>query len=471
MFVFPSVWPSKFTSSAKMGRELVCEKMNNMAKAAEFGELIVALLKAPHWFTTEFKEFFKVGPLDGATIQAKRLLHFAYDITNGAMSLKRIECALDMAKRHIGPGYDAAAMSLDQISLAFNAEKYFASTYDAGSCAEAAAVAHSTETAEISFFDTTAYHVDAFGRLLRVAVNTVCCIQRLHLGILKDQKTMNHAMLPKFTRTFSAKKKKIKSSERDEVWRNYIFDIAACWMVIHRFYASCKNEDPNEMIHALHKARIWSLTTGLAGSSSQLKVLEKHQSANLDKITKIGLFLHATLLRLWPIGLKALHTKGHGSACAVKRTIARISASVFVKSGEETKTDVPECGTATIVDNHWTFTMLQNAQLGIYDGHFGSRVEDLNHSVYAGALSEAITRTTSHLWAASVNYQVWQPLQAGLPELDEIEARIMPELVNEPLTLDELHEQGLVFRRSYFKNRESEENEEIDTIVSSLNLK
>jgi hypothetical protein len=488
MFVFPIVWPSTFKPVMGQGRDLVRLSLDNMACDPLFGSLMVALLKSPQWLTKEFKEFFKVSALDASVVQAKRLLHFAYDLSNGHMNKKRIAAALSLARKYTshddnaydfehfagsadgpdGPNGTHKSLTLAQMLLAFDAEKFFSDTYDSDDLGGAAAVAHALEGPSTSFFDTTSYNVDAFGRLLRVAVITVCCIQRLHLNVLKNQRTMNHAMLPKFTRTYTIKKKKIKATDYDEIWRNYVFDIAACWMVIQRFFASCQNEDPKEMIHALHKARIWSLTTGVAGSSNQMRMIEKHQVDTLDKISQLGLFLHQTLLRLWPIGLQALHTKGHGSASAVKRAIARISACVFVRSSEESKSDMPDCGTATIVDNHWTFTMLQNSQLGIYDGHFGSRVEDLNHSVYAGALSDAITRTTSHLWAACVSHQVWNQLDAGLPEVAEMDERIMPLLKAQDITLADLNEQGIAFRKSFFKNREAEENAEIDSIVSRV---
>jgi hypothetical protein len=458
-----------------------------MANTQAFGSLMVALLESPYWLTKEFREHFKItNTVDAAVVQGKRILHFAYDLSNGRISKNRIAWNLSLAKAHALKSSatssfdfhhfagsldqsDQMSVTLSQVLLAFDAETHFSGTYDIDSCASAAAVSHASEDVLVSFFDTPAYNVDAFGRLLRVAVNTVCCIQRLHLVILKNQKTMNHAMLPKFTRTYSVKKKKLRASDYDEIWRNYVFDIAASWMVIQRFYASCQNGNQKEMIHALHKSRIWSLTTGIAGSSVQMKMIEKHQISTLDKIARLGLFLHDILLRLWPIGLNALHTKSNGSTKAVERAIGRISASVFVRSTEDVKTDVPECGTATIVDNYWTYTMLRNSQLGIMDGHIGSRVEDLNHSVYAGALSDAITRTTSHLWAAAVSHQVWTQLDVGLPELAEIDERMMPLLDQNDLTLEDLNQQGLSFRRSFFKNREKEENDEIEGIISRVN--
>jgi len=507
MFVFPTVWPCAYKPVVASGRHVVRQSLDNMTSSPLFGSLLVSLLQHHEWLTSEFKDFFKTPKaFDASVVQAKRLLHFAYDLSNGRIHKKRIAAALSMARNHalndglsfdfehfagstaVGSEPDALvadapvadalvadfaaadekSLTLSQMLIAFDAEKYFADTYDASECAAAAAVAHALEEPTKSFFETTSYNVDAFGRLLRVAIITVCCIQRLHLDVLKNQTTMNHAMLPKFTRTYTIKKKKIRASDYDEIWRNYVFDIAACWMIIQRFYSSCQHEDPKEMVHALHKARIWSLTTGVAGSAAQMKMIEKRQGPTLQKISQLGLFLHQTLLRLWPIGLQALNTKGHGSATAVKRAIGRISASVFVRSLDEAKTDVAECGTATIVDNHWTYTMLQSSQLGIYPGHFGSQVEDLNHSVYAGALSDAITKTTSHLWAACVSHQVWKQLDAGLPEVAEIDLRMMPLMSTQDITLEELHEEGLAFRRTFFKNRENEENEEIESIISRV---
>lgn len=489
-FVMPLVWPSTYKSTNASGRDMIRVGLDSMSNSPQFMPLVCALLSEHSWLTPEFREHFKViCNFDAAVLQAKRLLHFVYDITNGNILKWRIACALSAARNFsansdglfdfehfagseihssISEMPSVKSITCSQALLAFHAEKFFACEYDSTGLAAAAQVAHAGEKTDVEFFDTTSYNVDAFGRLLRVAVITVCAIQRLHIEVLKTQKTMKHSMVPKFTRSFTSKKKKLKASDHEELWRNYIFDIAASWMVIQRLYIACRNESSNEMMHGLHKARIWSFTTGIAGSSKQLMALEKNPL--LQKISTIGVFLHEVLLRLWPIGLYALNTKGHGSTAAVKRAIGRISASVFVRSDEDSKTDMAECGTSTILDNHWTYTMLQNSQLGITDGHFGSRVEDLNHSVYAGALSDAITKTTSHLWAASVSHQVWAPLSAGLPELSEINERFWPALGGMDFTLEDLETQGHAFRRTFLKNRIEEENEEIDTIVSSLDV-
>ena len=478
----PNVWPG-----AKATKSIV-NALDLMSSHGPFMDLVKALLLVHRlWLSDSFKAHFKDHelPCFGAAVAfAKRLLHVTYNLATGFIMKSKIADGLNGALG-LDETFDFYArgrngISLDQVLLVSDFELQAKRAFDDGP-ALAAYEAHISEGPEASFYDTTAFHVDAFGRLLRTAVCATASLQRVHLDILKHQKSMPK-MKPDFRRTMGPAKsakgvtaKIAKAARIEEIWRNYLFDIAASWMLLARLHEAITTDEPKKLIHALHKARMWSLTTGLAGSAANLKTLEPANGAlnqSIGLIESVGLVLHSVYLQLWAHGLPVLNAKA-SSELAVKRSIGRISASVFVRS-TETKTDMPDCGTGTIQDNHWTLTMLTDAGIGIANGPhglIGTKAEDLNTSVFAGCISAAITKSTAHLWAAVVSLQVWLgQLDEGLPAYEAIKDSVGLFLKNNnwTLSLGDLDGLGQDFRKAFTKNRAQDANDEIDSILQKM---
>jgi len=342
-----------------------------------------------------------------------------------------------------------------------------------------AAKAHETEEpSTLHFVQSTAYAMDSFGFLLRTAACVTGAIQSTHNELLK----VSARCVPT---AFKGFKRVEKPAGPDDTWRNYQFDIAAMWMTVASLVDALKkgpDVGANALVHALQKARIWSLCTGLAGSASALAQLEAYVGPEgpriLSKVATLGRVLHSVYLRLWDIGFKCLNVKNHGSVAAQKRAIERMCSYAFVSSASA-KSDVPDCGTATLVDNG-PMSSLTAEQVGLVST-FGAREcpclgalnSDLNFSVFVGLLAPALTQTKAHLWAAVISDKVWVgQMDQGLPKHSDIE-RIMQWLYGTwtttwVLTLSDMQLETKAFKKAYWRNQQSAQDEEIESILASM---
>lgn len=502
-FVMPLKWPV----SAKTSK--VSDRLDSMVKCPEGTQMILALMSDPFWYKdlgpfcatgANAAKAFSVAANDDfknmgllfwtSVIVCKQLLHYVYD-ANGLMIKKRIADALSM----FGPftmfeSYAGSCPEVDSYGNQMTFDKsitvwqglqaFMAHDY----CIEdkwafaAGAEAASTSYSDTDFWSSSSCTIDTFCHLTRCALATTGAIQRLHLQVLTSSKTRPLGFLG-FTRnngpSASVSGKALKSHIR-EIWRNYLFDVSAMWMVVQRLSKAFAERDSNAVFHALHKARLWSLTTGLAGSSSNLMRLEHDTRAYepLSKVHECSLVLHGLYTRLFSMCLKALDKNAYGSKAALARAVERMASGSFV-AGDTMVSDLPDCGTACLLDNHWSFTMLRPEQMGLVsdDGKaslLGSVEQDLNHSVYVGLLCTALTQSEPHLWACVTEPKAWaNNLDRGLPTEPQIE-RILEwqSSCSWALTFEDLKALRQDFKKKHLQTMKTIEAAEIDEIMHSL---
>jgi hypothetical protein len=361
---------------------------------------------------------------------------------------------------------------------------------------DAAADAASGASAAVpDFMSQSSYYIDVFGHLMRTTLATTGCIQRLHLNVLMKAKTKPKSFLGFSRNNGPSKTEKNVAKHATEIWRNYLFDMACIWMVVQRLANAFNSLDSNAVVHALHKAHLWTLTTGLAGSSANLMRLETHQKDSIEKVHQASLVLHWLYERLWANcmpTMSSLSAKAQGSKLAHLRSLERLAAGSFVNSHDTTLNDIPDCGTATLLDNHWSMTMLTTDQIGLVSdgaaagavqGHgaaasssvvpaalLGSYESDLNHSIYIGLICGPLTQSEPHLWASVTEPKAWSNnLDRGLPSESQIE-RILQwqSTCSWALTLDDLQQARAEFKKQHLKTLKKLETEEIDEIMQGL---
>lgn len=431
------------------------------------------------------------GPADPVAVENDDFEHFSGSLDHdGATSITVWQALRAMVLERVMVAYDEA------VGAGPNGDQW-----------PAASVAHSLDAAEQqSFLDTGAYYTDLTGRLLRSAACITAAIQRVHIDVLKHQTSMPE-MAPGFKRSCAAASAKpdedakaavkgpkaakvaakaakcsakaAAKTAKEPIWRSYIFDLAAMWMTLKNVFLAVTRSDARAMIHVLGQSRLWSITTGLAGSTAAVSALEPRQIERFALIGRLAAALHSIYLRLWTAGMMLLNVKVQGSQMAIKRALARVSNSVFIRADEDIKCDSPNCGTATLLDNHWTFTALTNEQAGLATDIVvgpGAERPDLHHSFYAGHIAMAITQSSPHMWAAMTKYSLWfsDNLISGLPEYSDITARYdwwsRPEVNGWTLDLNGLQHVYVDYKQTYWRGREAEEAAEIDAIMAKVGL-
>ena len=521
-FVMPLKWPVGLSGNAGA----TAERLDSMLQTSQGTRMILALMSdSAVWYPelgpfcataaeaakksaqANNDDFKNLGLLFWTSvIVCKQLLHYAYD-SNGSMIKQRIVDGLNMYSRDSHSSFEtyagscpevdsfgnqmtlAKSVTLWQTLSAFMAHDYciekkwhFAAA-DAAAAAAAASATDATDATTQDFWASSSCTIDTFAHLTRCALATTGAIQRLHLDVLVRSKTRPLGFLgftrnngPADTVSFKALKNHIT-----EIWRNYLFDISAMWMVVQRLSKAFASRDSNAVFHALHKARLWSLTTGLAGSSSNLMRLENGTRAYepLCKVHDCSLVLHWLYTRLFGMSMKALDKNAYGSKAALARAVERMASGSFV-AGDTMISDVPDCGTACLLDNHWAYTMLKPEQMGLVSdcatdcathcGLLGSVETDLNHSVYVGLLCTALTQSEPHLWACVTEPKAWaNNLDRGLPTEPQIE-RILQwqRTCSWALTFEDLKAMRQDFKKKHLQTLKNLQAAEIDEIMESL---
>lgn len=471
-FVMPCVWP--VTTKEPSTRAA----LDIMASHSQFVEMTFALYSDLTWLTEDLLQAYSkaldAAPKDfsrefyASCICAKQVLHYCYDRITGALLKQRVADGMAHGQclslygvpatyegdwiQYAGSRWRDDEMSvtvwqaLDSLSgnEAAWAHQEWSSTVKAmesvGPSEEADANAQAAKSK--SFYD-----LDIFSSLLRTAVCMCACTMRMHLGILHDAHSAPEDFLgfhrtpvgqPAMVQHLNGGKKSKKGFVREKptqtAWRNYLFDIAVLWTLVLRFRNAILDNDPNAMMHACFKARMWAIATGLAASADALKPVERHLKNRLDRVSQTACAIQWIFSQLHTYALSILHTSVWGSKLGVQRAIFRIGAAVFASVYEDSKDilpDVPEVGTATLADNLWCYSWIRPIHLGLQspEGHLaiGCEVADLSVSAYMGLLAPNIVKSDGHLWASVSSWKVWVGhMDQGLPSQQQVEEKLFP---------------------------------------------
>lgn len=500
------------------------EAIDYMATQSLFICLLTALLSDPFWYTSE-----KVGstlrllkPFDAAVVLGKIILNTVYKL-DGNLNKKFLLTNLNVHINDFGDGLriDKTGFDFDFFAgsrlpdanqfdcmksvtvwqcvralvtenilkyLEPNEKQFSDIDYDCFSVADA-------QMPQQSLIEMPIFHMDSLAKLLRSSMCVTGLIQRLHIAFMLETGSLAPKKYSGFTRSVDGlnsigvkgkQQPKMGSAKCDQVWQNYLFDVAAMWMVSRRFHEAVTPELKNskmcstfkrDLVHASAKARLWSLTTGLSGSSRMLCTILKQHSLNTNLITQISEaanVLHWLYLRIWAHLLPALQETGFNGPLGLMRAVSRLSSQVFVKSDESIKVDKPDCGTATLVDNSWSFTMIGPEAIGLVTPNaslIGCAPTDLNYSFYIGFVSVAVTQSTEHLWVSVRHPQSWiGQLDQGLPPLKCMrELDLFIKEASWCYNYDDLNDEYTSFRKSHWRNHESEQQKDIDSIMSKIN--
>ena len=325
------------------------------------------------------------------------------------------------------------------------------------------------------FQNSTAYVTDSFCYLLRSTICVTGSIQRLHntfLDLAENSPTR-----------FTGFARKSHLTAKEEIWYNYYFDLGAMWMLLKHFNIALRTIDANLLIHALDKAKKWTLSGGLLQSTAGLMRFEKKACFVLQKIHKVAGLLHSMYLRLWPLGLQLLNLKLHaGNKSSRDWTFGYISANVFLcNPSAKIKMDLPNCGTAVLVDLYDNLSILRPKDLGLsVERPDGSTVElfcdsalDHKYCVFIGFLAITLTQTEVHLWSAVSDTRPWTTLDGldkGLPTLDEIDSHALAYIQNKPdvFTYTDLKKESKAYRHTILKTKEDQKRKEIEELLKNL---
>ena len=469
----PLTWPTKGPTVGLSAKATIGHSLDVMAESPKFIELVSCLLSDPFWL----KEF-KVGAFKAAVILSKMILHHVYDLSSGNIMKRTISDALQHENiEHKDFDYYAGSRINQDGAMSINAWQALAVLYAAEPAAEpelelTEPIAEPTaEPASeepmaviaepIEFFDTTAYHEDAFALLLRGAMTMTGYIQKLHIQFMKQVDSVVPKGFLGFERT--------NAKRQIDIWRNYFFDIGAMWIIARRFHESLtpladSKPSSNAIARALGKARMWSYTTGLAGSIQSLKSLVKVP----PELLQAALALHWMYIRLWN-HMSVISAHKYSSSTAHLKAISRISSKVYIKSDTDIKNDVPEIGSGplgpTLLEP--VYSNLKPEQLGLaWNSASLAEPGDIKYSFYVGFLSVAITQSTAYLWAAVRHYEAWENnLDEGLPKESMVQKWSEAPWA---LSIDELKSMSHDFRKKYTQAEEQREKEEIDNIMKTL---
>jgi hypothetical protein len=517
-FVMPLTWPRE---------GLGPEAIDFMSKQKSFILIVIALLSDPFWYSSAL---ILLKPFDAAVVLGKIVLNTFYSL-NGCFNSRLLTENLnytffeDSSFKLNNFRYEHFAGSRLDSDVTLSGSRGTIRSVNLWQCLRALVIQNirafrdtlepvtpvtqrfndydfesfsSITEVQTCLTELPIYHMDSFASLLRCAMCTTGLLQRLHISLMLANGSLAPSKYSSFTRSvegltaiFCSKKPKVPkfgSAKGDQIWNNYLFDMAAMWMVARRFHEAVTPDISEEhsgisdsfkrdLVHAAGKARLWSLTTGLSGSSNMLSKTLKHHSldtSTIDRITKCANVLHWLYLRIWSHLLPALVESGYGGPIGLKRAVSRLSSQVFVKSDESLKPDVPDCGTATLVDNSWSHTMLGPEHLGLVglNGQmlFGTRPQDLNHSFYVGFVSVAVTQSTQHLWVSVRHPQSWiGQIDHGLPP--EAAYTLVSDWADGSpwsYTLEDLDDEYTFFRKSHWRNHADEQQKDIDNIMSKI---
>jgi len=499
-----------------------------MASQSLFICLIIALLSDPFWYTSEKPDstLRQLKPFDAAVVVGKIILNTVYNL-RGELNTKFLLSNLNVRINDFGEGLriDRTSLSIDFFTGSrlpdqpnFGAQK----SVTIWQCIRAIVTSNilsflekdgkklennfSEEDYESfqvpsdampkTLIDMPIFHMESLAKLLRSAMCVTGLIQRMHISFMLTNGRLAPPKYSGFTRSMDGlggigvkgrAQPKMGSPKCNQIWTNYLFDIAAMWMVARRFHEAVTPDlrengqmfstFKRDLVHAGGKARLWSLTTGLSGSARTLAMSLKYHSLDVTLINQIGVaanVLHWLYLRIWNHLLPALQESGYNGELGLMRAVARLSSQVFVKSDETIKVDKPDCGTATLIDNSWTFTMLGPETLGLVgtsgSSLIGTAPEDLNYSFYVGFVSVAVTQSTEHLWVSVRHPQSWVgQIDHGLPLLKSFDdlQKFCDDASWCP-TYEDLNEEYTLFRKSHWRNHEAEQQRDIDAILSRM---
>jgi len=477
----PHTWPKV------LNKKDIKDCLDYMAETPIFLDLCIALMSDPFWYC----QYMTFGALDASIILAKQILHSTYEF-DGSMKKDLVfflNYSVGPNDMPLQPGDERYAQNHDikhfygsrldgiyslnvwqciQILIKRSIYKFDLECASRFAASDIEAF-HSIAEDSQEFINTNAFHFDALGFILRSAMCITNLIQKLHLEFMVHH---GNTAPPKFTGFKRCTEglnlnSKLKDSKKNQIWSNYLFDVAAMWMIVRRFHESLMDSDSKDFVHSCGKARLWSLTTGLAESAKYMTLISN--SDIMQKIMNCATALHFLYLRLWQHALPAM--QNHKSVLCLQRCMARLSSQVFLKSDETIKIDFPDCGTGALLDNSFQHTFINPEYLGlVYENNaiFGILPEDLHYSFFTGFISAAVTQSTEHLWVSVRHPQSWiGQIDQGLASTDNY-LKIEKWIQCSWCYYDILQDQYREFRKSHYKNHEKMQNEEIESILKNI---
>jgi hypothetical protein len=400
---------------------------------------------------------------------AKRVVHYAYDMFTGHMLVGRISDDLEKAEALWSYQSESEGITFVDLFMAMMAADSSNATADHYEMDLAAKKVHA-ESDSAESWTSVVVNADILSTLLRTAACLSGCIMQLNLEVV----TRATRMPPKFTGFVRNPDKKGHQHTVHVAWNNYLFDLAAMWMLIARFREAFRAVDVNGVHHAVHKAHLWSVTGALASSAEGLKRFEPHVSSVLDDIVKCACMMHWCYLRSRDLSRTVLNPKAHASKDTVKKWVERLSASTYASWGPDVKVDKPDvAGTATLVDNMFAYSMVTALQAGIQnsDGDLliGSTGHDLKYSGFMSEISVKITQSDAHMWAAVSSTRAWaNNLEKLLPPIEDVRERAVKFSAPWMPSLEDLSDGLDEFKKTYWASKAKNDRDEIETIMASL---
>ena len=397
---------------------------------------------------------------------AKRVVHYAYDLSTGFLLVGRIYDGLDKAASLWDYASDVPSITFVDLFMAMMAAE---DTWD-DDLAPAAQAAHETDDQVEDPWSSAVINADLLSTCLRSAACLSGCIMQLNLEVVSRA----NRMPDKFTGFTRHPDKKGQKVTVLVAWNNYLFDLAAMWMLIMRFREAFRDTDVNGVHHAVHKAHLWSTTAALASSADGLKRFEPHLSKVLDQIVKCACIMHWMYLRALPLSRAALNPKLYASKLCLKKAVERLSASTFAAWGADVHVDHPDVsGSAVLVDNMFAYSMVTALQAGIQnlDGHLliGSTGHDLQYAGFMSEVSVKITQSDAHMWAAVSSTRAWaNNLEKLLPPIFDVLQRAVGFEAPWLPSLEDLRAGLEQFKKDYWSSKAKNDRAEIESIMASL---
>jgi hypothetical protein len=385
---------------------------------------------------------------------AKAILHFAYDIQTGHLHTKRIQECIAFSRFVFGEEtlpekhlvFHAFWSKIEQYELPLESIVNQNGTISLWTVIQAffsewpldyfvkcsndthpnISEVHGEDHEASELRHTYAYHMDGLKHCLRLLMTLTVSIQRLHLDVLEEAKTMpNVEHLQLRRKTLHEKSAKKPTT----LWGNYLFDLAAMWINIARFRESFIDHDKQGIRKNFHEARFWSRSSGLTQSSVNLWSVEKHPS--LLVIAKRATCMHWIFLRIFAY-LPHVMDAQNISDLSMQWQLQNIGDIVFVYIGGSKRImpDTPNVGT-TVYEcfRFYGETILEPYHFGfglpnMKDQLLGLEPEDLVFLAFASHVSTRLCQSYDIIWNSLVNPKHWtKEMRDSLPSMDIIERR------------------------------------------------
>ena len=460
-YVMPTRWPRLASPMHPYGSwrndkvsshvPRVKASLDYMSNCNEFASLVMSLISDASWYERHYTFWSKIAPkYDGpneqftvetsglfqaATILAKMILHFCYDLQTGTLLTKRIAlglwyehqpCNVLDSEDHFGIRCMGTHTTFLLTQCLHSMLSFGAELAEKNEDIVASTIAHAQDDhMEPVIQDTTAFALDAFIYYLRSFVFTSTYIQGIHIDLLK--RCSKPARIEARTRTLGLEKKPRPTN----VWNNYLFDIVIMWKTIAQFRSCLKRMHLGDFLEALKSIEEWTMSLGLVGSSYQLYMLEKNEGlkAKILDLHYAAVLLHWCCLRMIDIHKQAFPSRStndsHAHFLDLQRSLWQCFVCIF--DHENTKSPrvkSPNVGTGVLLgERHkdpklemdlfprFTYTYVSPASFGLYvaEGVFMTVQQVFNITTVAGILAENLHKTNFQMWNAMYDASFWTP--------------------------------------------------------------